>query len=178
MACWEPTDGNPLFVCELLAAAREEGFTARAESVSALRWIAPGVGRDVGDRWARANGRRRGRARPRGRGAQRRRRGRARGAPRRACRVDRGRHTDAGLALGAAEAAIALVGMANERTAPGALRRAEGLPRSSAGTAANPPVYLPVTLAQYAARSNRAAEARELAQRALAPEPYPPPLDI
>ena len=39
--CWEPTDGNPLFVCELLAAAREEGFTARAESVSALHSIAP-----------------------------------------------------------------------------------------------------------------------------------------
>jgi predicted Zn-dependent protease len=48
----------------------------------------------------------------------------------------------------------------------------------SAATVANPPVYLPVTLAQYAARSNRAAEARELAQRALAREPYPPPLGI
>ena len=33
-------------------------------------------------------------------------------------------------------------------------------------------------LASYAARANRAAEARELAERALACEPYPPPLDI
>ncbi len=43
---------------------------------------------------------------------------------------------------------------------------------------ADPPVYLLVLLAQYAARTNRAAEARELAERALACEPYPPPLDI
>ena len=59
--------------------------------------------------------------------------------------------TDAGLAL-TAEAAIGWVGMANAQTAPGAVRRAKGA-RSSAGTVADPPVYLPVTLAQYAARS-------------------------
>ncbi|MGA2929537.1 MAG: ATP-binding protein, partial [Solirubrobacteraceae bacterium] len=40
-ACWELSGGNPLFVRELLAASREEGFTARAESVSALHSIAP-----------------------------------------------------------------------------------------------------------------------------------------
>ncbi len=84
--------------------------------------------------------------------------------------------TDAGLAL-TAEAAIALVGMANDRTAPDGLRRAEGL-RGRLGGVADPPVYLLVMLAQYAARSNRAAEAQELAQRALACEPYPPPLDL
>jgi len=84
--------------------------------------------------------------------------------------------TDAGLAL-TAEAASALAGMANERTAPGALRHAEEL-RGRLNAVADPPVYLLVMLAQYAARSNRAAEAQELAERALACEPYPPPLDI
>ena len=43
---------------------------------------------------------------------------------------------------------------------------------------ADPPVHLLVMLAYYAARGNRAAEAQELAERALACEPYPPPLDI
>ncbi len=84
--------------------------------------------------------------------------------------------THAGLAL-TAEAASVLAGMANERTAPGALRRAEQL-RGRLNALADPPVYLLVMLAQYAARSNRASEARELAERALACKPYPPPLDI
>jgi DNA-binding CsgD family transcriptional regulator len=84
--------------------------------------------------------------------------------------------TDAGLAL-TAEAAIAVAGMMDERTAPAALRRAEGL-RGRLRTLADPPVRLLVMLATYAARDNRAAEARELAERALACEPYPPPLDI
>jgi DNA-binding CsgD family transcriptional regulator len=39
-------------------------------------------------------------------------------------------------------------------------------------------VHLLVMLANYAARGNRSAEARELAERALACEPYPPPLEI
>jgi hypothetical protein len=43
---------------------------------------------------------------------------------------------------------------------------------------ADPPVYLLVMLAYYAARRNRAGEARQLAEQALACEPYPPPLDI
>jgi DNA-binding CsgD family transcriptional regulator len=83
---------------------------------------------------------------------------------------------DAALAL-TVEAGIALIGMVNERTAPGALRRAEGL-RGRLNALADPPVYLLVMLALYAARGNRAADARELAERALACEPYPPPLEI
>jgi DNA-binding CsgD family transcriptional regulator len=40
-ACGELTGGNPLFLRELLAAAREDGLCAREGSVSALRTIAP-----------------------------------------------------------------------------------------------------------------------------------------
>jgi DNA-binding CsgD family transcriptional regulator len=83
---------------------------------------------------------------------------------------------DARLAL-TLEAAIAMVGMVNERTAPAALLRAERL-RGRLGALADPPAPLLVMLANYAARRNRAAEAHELAERALACEPYPPPLDI
>jgi DNA-binding CsgD family transcriptional regulator len=83
---------------------------------------------------------------------------------------------DAGLAL-TIEAGIALVGMGNERTVPAAFGRAEAL-RGRLNAVAEPPVYLLVMLARYAAQANRAAEARELAERALACEPYPPPLDI
>jgi DNA-binding CsgD family transcriptional regulator len=39
-ACWELTGGNPLFVRELLAAARNERLTGGAESVGALRVLA------------------------------------------------------------------------------------------------------------------------------------------
>jgi DNA-binding CsgD family transcriptional regulator len=84
--------------------------------------------------------------------------------------------TNARLAL-TGEAGIALVGMNNERTAAAALRRAEGL-RDRLRTFANPPVHVLVMLASYAARANRSAEAQELAERALACEPYPPPLEI
>ena len=84
--------------------------------------------------------------------------------------------TDAGLAL-TAEAAIVMVGMVNERTAPAALRGAERL-RGRLSTLVDPPVHLLVMLANYAARGNRSAEAQELAERALACEPYPPPLEI
>jgi hypothetical protein len=84
--------------------------------------------------------------------------------------------TNAALAL-TAEAGIVLVGLMNERTAPAALRRAEGL-RGRLRTMANPPVHVLVMLTSYAARMNRAAEARELAERAVACEPYPPPLEI
>jgi hypothetical protein len=75
------------------------------------------------------------------------------------------------------EATIAVVGMMNERTAPVAWRRAEEL-RGRVDELADPPVYLLAMLAYYAVRANRAAEAQELAERALACEPYPPPLDI
>ena len=129
-ACWEPTDGNPLFVCELLAAAREEGFTARAESVSALHSIAPAsVGTSVIARLGRM-------------GADAVVPGRAVAVPSAGAEVVLGARlaeldrelaeltadgdTDGGLAL-TAEATIGCVGMANERTAPGAVRRAEGL---------------------------------------------------
>ena len=40
-ACWELSGGNPLFVRELLAAARMERMPARGESVPALHLIAP-----------------------------------------------------------------------------------------------------------------------------------------
>ena len=82
----------------------------------------------------------------------------------------------AGLAL-TLEAAITVVGMMNDRTAPAALVRAEAL-HGRLNALADPPVYLLALLAYYAARTNRAAEARELAERALTCEPYPPPLDI
>jgi hypothetical protein len=75
------------------------------------------------------------------------------------------------------EASIAVVGMLNDRTAPSALRRAERL-RGRLNELADPPVYLLVMLAYDSARANRAAEAQALAERALACEPYPPPLDI
>ena len=70
-----------------------------------------------------------------------------------------------------------MVGMANERTAPTALRRAETL-HGRLGTVADPPAHLLVMSASYTARGNRAAEAQELAERALACEPYPPPMEI
>ena len=75
------------------------------------------------------------------------------------------------------EPVIAIVGMMNERTAPAALRRAEAL-RGRLNAVRDPPVHLFVMLALYAAQGNRAGEARELAERALACEPYPPPVDI
>jgi DNA-binding CsgD family transcriptional regulator len=84
--------------------------------------------------------------------------------------------TDPALAL-RLEAAAALIGMLDERTAPAALRRAEGL-RGRLSILAEPPVDLLVLLAYHAARANRAAEAQELAERALACEGYPPPLAI
>ncbi|MBV9000667.1 MAG: ATP-binding protein, partial [Solirubrobacterales bacterium] len=40
-ACGELSGGNPLFARELVAAARDEGLAARADSVPALRRIAP-----------------------------------------------------------------------------------------------------------------------------------------
>ena len=83
---------------------------------------------------------------------------------------------DARLAL-TLEAGLAVVGSTDERTAPDAWRRAEGL-RGRLRTLTHPPVYLLVMLASYATRENRAAEAQALAERALACEPYPPPLDI
>ena len=53
-ACHELTGGNPLFVRELVAAAREEGLPARRESVPALELIAPtAVGTSVLARLAR-----------------------------------------------------------------------------------------------------------------------------
>ena len=75
------------------------------------------------------------------------------------------------------DAAIAGAGMVNERTAPAALLRAESL-RGRLDALADPPVQVLVMLAHHAARANRAAEARDLAERALACEPYPPPLEI
>jgi DNA-binding CsgD family transcriptional regulator len=81
-----------------------------------------------------------------------------------------------GVAL-ALEAGIAGAGMFDERTSAAGLRRAEGL-RDRLMTMTDPPVHLLVYLAYYAASANRGAEAAELAERALACEPYPPPLII
>jgi DNA-binding CsgD family transcriptional regulator len=83
---------------------------------------------------------------------------------------------EAGLAL-TLEAGTVLAGMGNECTAAGALRRAEAL-RSRLTEAADPSVYLLVTLAYCAARANRANEAQEFAERALDRDAYPPPLEI
>ena len=75
------------------------------------------------------------------------------------------------------ETMAVMVGLLNERTAPSALGRAARL-RARLGTLADPPVDLLVMLAYFAAWMNRASEAQELAERALACKPYPPPLDI
>jgi len=83
---------------------------------------------------------------------------------------------DAELAL-TAEATIAMAGLVDGRTAPAALRRAEAL-HGRLGMLADPPVSVLVMSAYFAARVSLPAEAWELAQRALACEPYPPPLEI
>ena len=75
------------------------------------------------------------------------------------------------------EAAIALVGMMDDQTAPDAFRRAAAL-GDQLETLTDPPLYLVVMLSNYCARVGRAAEAEALVKRALAYEPYPPPLDI
>jgi DNA-binding CsgD family transcriptional regulator len=90
--------------------------------------------------------------------------------------IEPGALRDARLAL-TLDASAAVVGLMNERTASVALRRAEAL-RARLHELADPPVYLLAMLAYYAARDNRAAEAQGLLERALACEPYPPPLDI
>ncbi|HUA03890.1 MAG TPA: AAA family ATPase [Solirubrobacteraceae bacterium] len=84
--------------------------------------------------------------------------------------------TDLRLAL-RFEAAAAMIGMLDERTAPAAVRRAEDL-RGRLRTVADPPVDLLVLLAFYAAWANRTGEAQELAERALACDGYPPTLAI
>lgn len=83
---------------------------------------------------------------------------------------------DQGLAL-VLEANIAITGMTNERTASTAVRRADEL-HDRLSALAHPPINLLVLLAWHAAEvHNRAAEAQELAERALSCEPYPPPLE-
>jgi tetratricopeptide (TPR) repeat protein len=84
--------------------------------------------------------------------------------------------TDPDLALGL-EAAAAQIGILDQGTAPAAVRRGEAL-HARLSTLAEPPVDLLVMLAYHAARANRAAEAQELVERALACEGYPPPLAI
>ncbi|MGZ6661928.1 MAG: AAA family ATPase [Solirubrobacteraceae bacterium] len=80
----------------------------------------------------------------------------------------------AGLALGF-ESVAAMVGMLDERTALAALRRAEAV-HARLNTIVDPTVYVFVTLAYQAAQENRADEAQALAERALAFDPYPPPI--
>jgi len=75
------------------------------------------------------------------------------------------------------EGGIASVGLSDLRTAPAALRRAERL-RAGLDAVVHPPMLVLVVSAVDAARANRAAEAEELAGRALACHPYPPSPDI
>ena len=85
--------------------------------------------------------------------------------------------SDSALAL-RLEATIAITGMTNERTAPEAVRHA-GLLRGRLRTLTEPPVGLLVVSAWHALGvENCAAEAQELAERALACEPYPPAPDL
>ena len=76
------------------------------------------------------------------------------------------------------DATIAITGMTNERTSPAAVRRAGEL-HDRLRTLTHPPVNLLVVAAWHALGVDRcAAEAEELAERALACEPYPPPRDL
>jgi len=85
--------------------------------------------------------------------------------------------TDARLAA-RLEANAAIAGMTDERTAPAAFRRTDEL-HDRLMTLDHPPVNLLVMAAWHATQvNNRAAEAQELAERALTFEPYPPPPDI
>ena len=83
---------------------------------------------------------------------------------------------DVGLAL-TLEAGAVLAGMSNERTAPAALRRAEAL-WGRLTTVTDPSVYMLVTLAYHAARTNLGAEAQKLVERALERDPYGPARQI
>ena len=74
------------------------------------------------------------------------------------------------------EAAAALAGVMDDRTAPAALRVVERLREHLDD--ADPPVHLLVVVAQVAVRRAKSpAEAQQLIERALARTPYPPPLD-
>jgi DNA-binding CsgD family transcriptional regulator len=73
------------------------------------------------------------------------------------------------------ECTCALVGIMDDRTAQAALRRLERFGRAI-DELAQPPVYLLAALAQVAMRRQRPDEAERLVERALAGEPYPPPL--
>ena len=76
------------------------------------------------------------------------------------------------------EGALVALGRMNARTAKAANRRAAALFAQLEGLV-DPPVSLLAALALYAAQSRcPAGEAESLAERALACEPYPPPLDI
>jgi tetratricopeptide (TPR) repeat protein len=83
---------------------------------------------------------------------------------------------DVGLAL-TLEAGAVLAGMSNERTAPAALRRADAL-WGRLTTVTDPSVYMLVTLAYHAARTNLGAEAQKLVERALERDPYGPARQI
>ena len=75
------------------------------------------------------------------------------------------------------EAAAALVGVMDDRTAPAALRAVERL-REHLDEVPDPPVHLLVAVAHVAVRRAQSpAEAERLVERALACTPYPPPLD-
>ena len=75
------------------------------------------------------------------------------------------------------EAAAALVGVVDDRTAPAALRAVDHL-RARLDEVPDPPVHLLVAAAHVAVRRGQSpAEAQRLLERALARTRYPPPLD-
>ena len=75
-------------------------------------------------------------------------------------------------------ASRALVGLMDDRTAPDALVAVDRL-RSMLEAVPAPPVNMLVVLAQVAMRTARPVhEARQLLQRALTQEPYPPAIDL
>jgi DNA-binding CsgD family transcriptional regulator len=90
--------------------------------------------------------------------------------------VGRVKETDPSLAL-TLEASCALIGVMDDRTAPGALEAVEAL-RERLGEIPDPPAYLLVVVANVAIRRKRVTEAQRLTDRVLSRKPYPPPLEV
>lgn len=74
------------------------------------------------------------------------------------------------------EASAALAGILDDRTAPRSLAMVDRF-RAELDGVPDPPVRYLVAIAQVAMRRNQPDEAAHLAERALARQPYPPPVD-